>query len=485
MTPDLSRRALLGAGGLAAGALGLAATTSGQARAEAKPAPASAYYLRNVKLETGYEREGDEVIATRTELKTLKIDKGVIAAILPAGQAIPPGATVYDAGGLLMLPSFRDMHIHLDKTFYGGPWRAPRKRKGGIAGQIQLEHTLLPQMLPTLEPRAEALVALLQGNGTTFARSQCNVDKVVGTQHVEKLRAALERHNADFGHEIVAFPQHGLVSIGLEQTMRQAIRAGATHVGGIDPTAVDGGMEKSVDTMMQIALDEKAGVDIHIHEPGESGVAAINRITDITAKNPVLKDRVTISHAFSLMSLDKGAAADMAQRLNAAGVSIASTVPFGGRVMPIPTLQAAGVKVFTGTDSVVDHWVRVRQRRRTGKGQAGLPALRLVRRAEPRPGPEDPDGRDHAAVAVRRTAVAQGRRPGRLRAGRRRLFGRDRGAAAQAPDGAAPRRLGGRPIPEAGLAQEGVATSRRHSSSQRKLAALSVEPLPSQRAVLG
>ena len=355
MTPDLSRRALLGAGGLATSALGLVAASSGQALAAARSA-SETYYLRNVKLETGYEREGDEVVATRTDLKTIKIDKGLIAAILPAGQAIPPGATVHDARGLLMLPSFRDMHIHLDKTFYGGPWRAPRKRKGGIAGQIQLEHALLPQMLPTLEPRAEALVALLQGNGTTFARSQCNVDKVVGIQHVEKLRAALERHNADFGHEIVAFPQHGLVSIGLEETMRQAIRAGATHVGGIDPTAVDGGMERSVDTMMQIALDEKAGVDIHIHEPGESGIAAIDRITDITAKNPVLRDRVTISHAFSLMSLDKTAMADMAQRLNAAGVSIASTVPFGGRVMPIPTLQAAGVKVFTGTDSVIDHW---------------------------------------------------------------------------------------------------------------------------------
>lgn len=354
--PDLSRRALLGASGLAAGALGLPAAASGQAHPVGKAVPGAAYYLRNVKLETGFEKDGDEIAATRTELRTIKIDKGVIAAILPASQAIPPGATVHDAGGLLMLPSFRDMHIHLDKTFYGGPWRAPRKRKGGIAGQIELEHKLLPEMLPTLEPRAEALVKLLQTNGTTFARSQCNVDKVIGTQHVEKLKAALERHNADFGHEIVAFPQHGLVSIGLEDTMRQAIRAGATHVGGIDPTAVDGGMERSVDTMMQIALDEKAGVDIHIHEPGDSGIAAINRITDITSKNPVLKDRVTISHAFSLMSLDKPATVDMAARLKAAGVSIASTIPFGGRVMPIPTLQAGGVKVFTGTDSVVDHW---------------------------------------------------------------------------------------------------------------------------------
>jgi len=358
MTPDLSRRALLGAGGLAAGALGLAAASAGASAAPVPKAPVAGglYFLRNVRLETGYDREGDEVVGTRTALMTVKIDKGVIAAILPANAPIPKGATAYDADGLLMLPSFRDMHIHLDKTFYSAPWKAPRKRKGGIAGQIALEHKLLPEMLPTLEPRAEALVKLLQTNGTTFARSQCNVDKVIGTQHVEHLKAALDRHNPDFGHEIVAFPQHGFVSIGLEDLMRQAIRAGATHVGGIDPTAVDGGMEKSVDTMMQVALDEKAGVDIHIHEPGESGVAAITRIADITAKNPVLKDRVTISHAFSLMSLDKPAAVDMAARLHEAGVSIASTIPFGTRMMPIPTLQAGGVKVFTGTDSVVDHW---------------------------------------------------------------------------------------------------------------------------------
>lgn len=358
MKPDLSRRALLSAGGLAAGAISLAAASTGASAAPLPKAPAAGdlYYLRNVRLETGHDREGDEVVGTRTELKTIRIDKGVIAAILPAGAPIPPGAAAYDAEGLLMLPSFRDMHIHLDKTFYSAPWRAPRKRKGGIAGQIALEHKLLPEMLPTLEPRAEALVKLLQTNGTTFARSQCNVDKVIGTKHVEHLKIALDRHKADFGYEIVAFPQHGLVSIGLEDLMRQAIRAGATHVGGIDPTAVDGGMERSVDVMMQIALDEKAGVDIHIHEPGESGVAAINRITEITARNPVLKDRVTISHAFSLMSLDKAAAVDRAARLNEAGVSIASTIPFGGRMMPIPTLQAAGVEVFTGTDSVVDHW---------------------------------------------------------------------------------------------------------------------------------
>ena len=48
--------------------------------------------------------------------------------------------------------------------------------------------------------------------------------------------------------------------------MREAMQAGAHYVGGLDPTSVDGAMEKSLDTMFQIALDYDKGVDIHLHE---------------------------------------------------------------------------------------------------------------------------------------------------------------------------------------------------------------------------
>ena len=71
-----------------------------------------------------------------------------------------------------MLPSFRDMHIHLDKTFYGGPWRPPRKRRRGIPGQIELERRLLPELLPTLEERAE-MSALEAGRLLVVAYGRC------------------------------------------------------------------------------------------------------------------------------------------------------------------------------------------------------------------------------------------------------------------------------------------------------------------------
>jgi cytosine/adenosine deaminase-related metal-dependent hydrolase len=127
-------------------------------------------------------------------------------------------------------------------------------------------------------------------------------------------------------------------------------------VGGIDPTELDGAMERSVDTVAQIALDFHAGVDMHLHEAGESGVAAIERMIGHVEREPGLKGRVTFSHCFCLENLPDARAEELAGRMAGAGMSVASTVPMGRRIMPIPTLLAKGVPVWMGTDTTVDHW---------------------------------------------------------------------------------------------------------------------------------
>jgi len=343
MSSALSRRAVLGAVAAASAAPAVSA------------APSDGYVLRNVRLETGYDRDAEGVSGTRTALFDVRIAGGKIAAVSPAGRSASPGARGYDAQGLLMLPAFRDMHIHLDKTFYGDPWRAPRL-KHGIPGQIAIEQRLMPGMLAGVESHADRLVNLLQSKGTTFARSQCNVDPVVGVQNLVHLKRALDRRNDTFGHEIVAFPQHGLIRVNLEKTMREAMSLGATHVGGIDPTTLDGGLERSVDTVVQIALDFKAPIDMHLHEPAPSGIAAIKRIADHVEKEPSLRGKVTFSHCFCLEDLSDAEAADMAGLMAQAGMSVASTVPMGKKIMPIPILLEKGVPVYVGTDTVVDFW---------------------------------------------------------------------------------------------------------------------------------
>ncbi|MGF6177609.1 amidohydrolase family protein [Ensifer sp. 4252] len=315
------------------------------------------YLLADVRLEEGFEYDGDTVIGTRTALYTVEIKDGKIAALHPANATLPGGVPRYQAHGQLLLPAMRDMHIHLDKTFYGGPWQAPRPRQGkAIMDMIALEEKLIPQLLPTSQQRAEGLIALLQSKGSTVARSHCNIDPVSGLKSLEHLQRALENHRDDFVCEIVAFPQHGLLHSNVDALMREAMQMGAHYVGGLDPTNVDGAMEKSLDSMFQIALDTGKGVDIHLHETSPAGVAAINYMIETVEKNPALRGKVTISHAFALTTLTPEALEETASRLAENQMTIASTVPLGALTMPLPQLSKAGVFVMTGTDSVIDHW---------------------------------------------------------------------------------------------------------------------------------
>ncbi len=165
------------------------------------------YTLKNVRLETGFSYEGDEVVHTQTGLFSVTISNGLIKNI---SASAPADTKAIDAGGLLMLPAFRDMHIHLDKTFYGGPWQAARRRTGGVKGMIALEQEILPGMLPTSTAHAEKLIELLQSKGSSFARSHVNIEPTSKLQSLKNLQKALENKKNGFDAELVAFPQHGV-----------------------------------------------------------------------------------------------------------------------------------------------------------------------------------------------------------------------------------------------------------------------------------
>ncbi|MBD2792013.1 amidohydrolase family protein [Xenorhabdus szentirmaii] len=315
------------------------------------------YYLDNVLLESGFVFEDKVVVHTLTELKTLEINNGKIVALhekqLNQNNALPR----YDAGGKLMLPAMRDMHIHLDKTFYGGPWRAPNRLEGTtIRDMIKLEQKLLPELQPYIQERAEKLIGLIQSKGTTIVRSHCNVEPTSGLKNLETLQTVLTRHQSSLTCEIVAFPQHGLLLSKSEDLMREAMQMGAHYVGGLDPTNVDGSMEKSLDAMFLIALDYGKGVDIHLHESNSAGMAAMNYMLETVEKTPQLKGKLTISHAFVLATLNEQQVDEIAERMAAQKVAVASTVPIGTLHMPLKQLRDKGVVVMTGTDSVIDHW---------------------------------------------------------------------------------------------------------------------------------
>lgn len=313
---------------------------------------ANKYTLKNVRLETGFDYEGEEVVGTKTGLFSVEITNGKITTI----SSQKPPADAIDAKGLLMLPSFKDMHIHLDKTFYGDKWQATKRRTNGVKGMIALEQQILPEMLKNSTQKAEKLIELLQSRGTGFARSHVNIEPTSKLQSLKNLQAALRNKKDVFGAELVAFPQHGVFYTDSAPYMKEAAQTDIDFIGGVDPFTLDGAIEKTMDFTIQLALDHHKGIDIHLHESGESGLKTIEYLMAKVNENPVLKGKTFVSHAFALAKLDKGKQEEMAEKLAAARIGILSTIPFGTTIMPIPTLLKYGVNVMTGNDSIVDHW---------------------------------------------------------------------------------------------------------------------------------
>jgi len=321
------------------------------------------YYLSNVRVETGFVAENKAwleapvITHASTGLRTLRIADGKIAEVLDADSVIPPDAESFDAQGQLMLPTFRDMHIHLDKSFYGGPWEATLPTEHGRADRVAQEREILPGLLPLEQDRTAAMIRLMHSQGTTVCRSHCNVDPVSKLGNLENLKASLERFKDTLDSRIIIFPQHGLLASDSVALMREALQSGGvSYVGGVDPSSFDNAMEKSVDTTVQLAVDYDVGIDIHVHEPRETAIPAFSRIMDHMERNRQLQGRVTFSHAYALAGLSSAELGDIAARMKALGVSFATAVPIGRDAMPIREMHEAGVEVICGTDSVMDWW---------------------------------------------------------------------------------------------------------------------------------
>jgi cytosine deaminase len=97
------------------------------------------------------------------------------------------------------------------------------------------------------------------------------------------------------------------------------------------------------------------GVDIHLHDSGESGIAQLTAIAHRT-EAAGLNGRVAVSHAFALGSVPTDVAERTADLLAEAGVAIMSHGPGGATIPPLKLLRDHGVEVFGGSDNIRDAW---------------------------------------------------------------------------------------------------------------------------------
>ncbi|SDS30259.1 amidohydrolase family protein [Microlunatus soli] len=304
-------------------------------------------WIEGVLIETKII-DTDDGARTLTEPAAIKIENGTFTEIRFGASAPSDAHTRMDADGMLMLPSLRDTHVHLDKTFYGGPWRAPIPGRHWLAE----EERLLPEMSENIPIRSNAILDLLISNGTTEVVAHCNVDHVIGTRNVERLLQVV-RSRDDVDTAVVAYPQHGLQGGKIKPLLADALRAGASVIGGLDPGSRERDVDRTLDTIFDLAVEYDVGVDLHLHDPGTLGLFELDRVIDYTLQAG-RQGRVSLSNANALANADAPTVRAMAERLAENRIGIGTTIGVGGSVIPISALSAAGVEVSLGSDSITD-----------------------------------------------------------------------------------------------------------------------------------
>ncbi|MFJ5759990.1 amidohydrolase [Neobacillus sp. NPDC093182] len=312
------------------------------------------YWLTNVKLETGYIQDEKGVYETKTELFHLKIEDGKIVEKKSNSFAIPQAEKTINGNGLLAVPTFKEMHNHLDKTYLSLDWKAPIPAKN-LEERLRLEAMELEELAPTVKQRASTMIELLLSHGSTHIRTHVNIDPYIGLKNLEGVKAALENYSDKLTYEIVAFPQHGLLRENVIPLMKEAMRSGADIVGGLDPAGIDRNIEKSLYEVMNLATEFDADIDIHLHDNKHVGFYTVDKFTEMI-EEAKWYNRAAVSHAFCLGEVPVPQQEEIAEKLSKLGMSIMSTIPITRTLPPIDLLDRKGVNVYLGCDGFYDSW---------------------------------------------------------------------------------------------------------------------------------
>ncbi|MBM7585713.1 cytosine/adenosine deaminase-related metal-dependent hydrolase [Bacillus pakistanensis] len=311
-------------------------------------------WLKNVKLEVGNQISEDGLIETKTDFFHLGINEGKLVEQRHYSKNVPEQDEVIDANGLLAIPTFKEMHNHLDKTYLSLDWKACKPVKN-LKERLAFEAQELSDLAPSAKQRAMSMIEKILSNGSTHIRTHVNIDPYIGLKNLEGVLEALEEYKHAITADVIAFPQHGLLRDDVPKLMREAMQNGANMVGGLDPAGIDRSIEKSLYETMEMAIEFNADVDIHLHDGGHVGYYTIDKWMDFV-EEANWQNRSAISHAFCIGEVPEIQQKALAERLKENGVAIMSTIPLTKSLPPIELLDDHGVNVHLGCDGFYDSW---------------------------------------------------------------------------------------------------------------------------------
>jgi cytosine deaminase len=285
----------------------------------------------------------------------IDVEEGRIMAFLPPSASTASSGDI-DLEGALILPPLVDGHIHLDKTLLGLPWVPNQATGNRVADRIEAERKVRAARTVGESKTGANLVRQVIASGTLHMRSHVDIDSRLGLRNLHEILKVRERFRDLVTIQIVAFPQSGVLrSPGAADLLDAAVAEGADLVGGLDPVGIDGDLDGHLDAIFGIAEKRGVGLDIHLHDGSESGIAELLAIAART-EAAGLSGKVAVSHAFALGSVPTARAAETADALAGAGIAIMSHGPGAATMPPLLLLREHGVEVFGGSDNIRDAW---------------------------------------------------------------------------------------------------------------------------------
>lgn len=315
--------------------------------------------LDNVSFELTHQKDAFDLMQPVKELYSVVVDDDQrIESVTPMKELVNTDFTgeVRDMKGQLATPTLKDMHNHLDKTYMTLGWRGTLP-VANLKERLAAEANELPLLAASTKERASKMIDSMMHRGVNHIRTHVNIDPYIGLKNLEGVLEAIEDYKHLMTFEVIAFPQHGLLRDGMNQLMKDALRNGATMVGGLDPGGIDNAVENSLYEVMNLATEFDADVDIHLHDRGHLGAYTYSTWLDLVEENNY-QGRSAISHGFSLGDIPDGAQDELIERIVANKLGIMSTIPYGQKKAfpPIDKVRATGGEVYLGCDGFFDSW---------------------------------------------------------------------------------------------------------------------------------
>ncbi|MEM0074828.1 MAG: cytosine deaminase [Conexivisphaerales archaeon] len=275
---------------------------------------------------------------------------------------------IIEARGRILMPSFTDMHFHLDSALTQGLFSG--NKSGTLLEGIEI-WSQLKRRLTTEDifNRASRAVKFIVSNGTTRLRTHADVsDPELRT--LKALKLVKEEFKDIIDIQITAFPQDGIfTNKNNSELLEKAVEEGADNIGIIphnEFTREDG--IRSIDFAFDLAKKYGRNIDGHVDETDDEQ----SRFLEVLAAKTIregYQGKVAAGHVTAMHSYGGSYMQKIIGMLKLGRITIVANplvnIHLQGRydsypkrrgIARIKQLLAEGINVTLGHDCIMDPW---------------------------------------------------------------------------------------------------------------------------------